>query len=94
LAKELQLNAAAVKYKLLLDQKENGQTAWFLAAKRDNLKLLKELGALTKEKGNPDKINSKFLLACTEYGDTVLHVAAEGSVTVLEKLWPFLKKPN
>jgi hypothetical protein len=37
----------------------------------------------------PDQIKSKFLLACTEYGDTVLHMAAEGSVTVLEKLWPF-----
>jgi hypothetical protein len=50
LAKELQLNQGAVRYKLFLDQKENGQPARFLAAKRDNWKLLKELGALTKNK--------------------------------------------
>jgi len=43
LAKDLQLNAGEIKYELLLDQEEDGQFAWSLAAKSDNLKLLKEL---------------------------------------------------
>jgi len=63
LAKELQLNPGEIKYKLLLDQEKDGQPAWFLAAKRDNLKLLKELRALAKEKGNPEKMKYDFLLA-------------------------------
>jgi hypothetical protein len=49
LAKELRLNLDELKYKLLLDQEEDGQPAWFLAAKGDNLKLVKELSALAKE---------------------------------------------
>jgi uncharacterized protein YjfI (DUF2170 family) len=32
------------------------------------------------------------LLACNEYGETALHVAAEGSVVVLEKLQAFFKE--
>ena len=32
-------------------------------SKRDNLKLLKELRALAKEKGNPEKMKYDFLLA-------------------------------
>jgi hypothetical protein len=47
----------------LLDQEEDGQPAWFLAAKSDNLKLLKELWALSKEEGNPEEIKSKLSLA-------------------------------
>jgi hypothetical protein len=50
LAKEPQLNPGEVKYKLLLDQEGDGQPAWLLAAKSDNLKLLKELWTLAKEK--------------------------------------------
>ena len=49
MAKELQRNLGELKYKLLLDQEEDGQPAWFLAAKSDNLKLVKELSALAKE---------------------------------------------
>jgi len=47
----------------MLDQDEDGQPARFLAAESDNLKLLKELWALPKEKGNPEEIRSKLLLA-------------------------------
>jgi hypothetical protein len=57
-----------------------------VAAKSDNFKLLRELWTLAKEKGNPKEIKSKLLLAQNEYGETVLHVAAEGSVEVLEKV--------
>ena len=63
LVKELQLNPGEEKYKLLLDQVEDGQPAWFLAAKSDNLKLLKELWILAKEKGNPEETKSRLLLA-------------------------------
>ena len=63
LMKELQLNPGEVKYKLLLDKEKDGQPAWFLEAKSDNLKLLNELWALAKEKGNPEEIKSKLLLA-------------------------------
>jgi hypothetical protein len=34
-----------------------------LAANSDNLKLLKELWVLAKEKGNPEEMKSKLLLA-------------------------------
>jgi len=44
---------------------------------------------LAKEKGNPEEIKSNLLLAQNDYGETALHVAAEGSVAVLEKLWFF-----
>ena len=70
----------------MLDQEEDGQPARFLAAESDNLKLLKELWALAKEKGNPEEIKSKLLLAWNKYSETALHVAAEGNVVVLEKL--------
>jgi hypothetical protein len=60
---ELQLNPGEVKYKLLLHNEEDRQLAWFLAAKSENLKLLKELLALAKQKGNPEEIKSKLLLA-------------------------------
>jgi uncharacterized protein YjfI (DUF2170 family) len=63
-----------------------------LAAKSGNVKLLEEHFALAKEKGNPEEINSKLLLAQNEYGQTALHVAAEGSVSVLEKLRAFVKE--
>jgi len=42
---------------------EDGQPAWFLAAKSDNLKLLKKLWILDKEKGNPEEIKCRVLLA-------------------------------
>jgi len=86
----VQLNPGEVKYNLLLDQEKDGQPAWFLAAKNENLKLLKALWALAKEKGNPEEIKSKLLLARNEYGKNALHVAAEGSVEVPEKVWVFL----
>jgi len=86
LAKELQLNPSEVKYKLFLDQEGVGQTAWLLAAKSDKLKLLKELWALAKEKGNPEEIKAKLLLTQNEYRETALHVAEEGSVEVPEKI--------
>jgi len=70
---------------------EDGQPAWFLAAKSDNLKLLKKLWILHKEKGNPEEIKSRLLLARNKHGETALHVAAEDSVAVLEKLWAFFK---
>jgi len=47
----------------VLDQVEDGQPAWFLAAKSDNLKLLKKLWILDKEKGNPEEIKCRVLLA-------------------------------
>ena len=47
---------------------------------------------MAKEKGNPEEIKSKLLLAQNEYGETALHVAAEGSVAVLEKIWAFFKE--
>jgi hypothetical protein len=54
-----------------------------------------EIWALTKEEGNPEELKSKFLLAQNGYGETVLRMAAESNVAVLEKLWGFfLKKPN
>ena len=86
LAKELQLNPGEVRNKLLLDQKEDGRPAWSLAAKSKNVKVLEEIWVLTKEKGNPEEIKS-LLLAQNEYGQTALHVAADSSVVVLEKLW-------
>ena len=94
LAKDLQLNPGEVKYELLLDQEEDGQFAWSLAAKSDNLKLLKELWALAKEKGNPEEIKSKLLLARNEYIGTALHLATEGNVAVQEKIWAFLNNLN
>ena len=50
------------------------------------LKLLEKIWFLAKEKGNPEEINSKLLLARSKYGETALHIAAEGSVALLEKL--------
>ena len=44
---------------------------------------------MVKEKGNPEEMKSKLLLEQNEYGETALHVAAEGSVEVLEKAWAF-----
>ena len=44
---------------------------------------------MAKEKGNPEEIKSKLLLAWNEYGETALHVAAGGSVVVMEKLFFF-----
>ena len=41
---------------------------------------------MAKEKGNPEEINSKLLLAQNKYIETAVHIAAEGSVAVLEKL--------
>jgi len=74
----------------LLDQEGDGQPAWFLAEKSGNLNLLKELWAFTKKEGNPEEIKYNLLLEQNEYGKTALHVSAEGSVEVLEKLWVFL----
>ena len=86
LANKLQLNPVEEKYKLLLDQEEDGQPAWFLTAKSYNFKLLKELWALAKEKGSPEEIKYNLLLARNEYGETALHMAAGGSVAVMEKM--------
>jgi hypothetical protein len=55
-----------------------------MAAKSDILKLLEEIWFLAKQKGNPEEIKSKLLLAQNEYGETALHIAVEGSVVVLE----------
>ena len=44
---------------------------------------------MAKEKGNPEEMKSKLLPARNEYGETALHMAVEGSVAVVEKLWPF-----
>ena len=41
--KELQPNTGEVRNKLLLDEEEDGQPAWFLAAKSDNVKLLEDI---------------------------------------------------
>lgn len=95
LAKELQLNPGEVRYKLLLDQEEDGQPAWLLATERGNVKILWELWVLVKEKGNPEEIKYNFLLTPNEYGETALHVAADGNMAVLEKLQAFFfTKPN
>ena len=42
---------------------------------------------MAKEKENPEEIKYNLLLALNEYGEIALHVAAEGSVMVLEKVW-------
>ena len=44
---------------------------------------------MAKEKGNSEEIKSKLLLTQNEYWRTALHLTAEGSVAVLEKLWDF-----
>ena len=56
------------------------------------MKFLKELRALAKEEGNPEEIWTRLSLAQNEYGETALHVAAEGSVEVLEKLCALFKE--
>ena len=47
---------------------------------------------MAKEKGNPEEIKSKLLLARNEYIETALHVATEGNVEVQEKIWVFFKQ--
>jgi len=50
---------------------------------------------LVKEKGHPEEIKYNLSLAKNKYGETALHMAAEDSVAVLEKIWAFfLKKPS
>ena len=92
ICKELQLNPREIRNKLLLVQEKDGRNAWFLAAKSGNVKVLEERWVLAKEKGNQEEMNSRLLLAQNEYGQTALHVTAEGSVAVLEKVWAWTKK--
>jgi hypothetical protein len=76
LAEEVQLNPGELRYKLLLDQEWDGQPAWFLAAKSDNVKILWELWLFVKEKGQPEELRYNLLLAQNKYGETALLVAA------------------
>ena len=79
----------------MLHQEEVGQPAWFLAAKSDNLKLLKEFWTFAKEKGNPEERKYNLLLSENKHGEMALHVTTERNVALLETLWAFfLKNPN
>jgi hypothetical protein len=49
---------------------------------------------LVKEKGHSKEIKYNLSLAKNKYGETALHMAAEDSVAVLEKIWTILRKPN
>jgi len=50
---------------------------------------------LVKEKVHSKEIKYNLSLAKNKYGETALHMAAEDSVAVLEKIWAFfLKKPS
>ena len=91
-AKDMQLNPGEIWNKLLLDQEEDERHAWFLAARCGNVKVLEEIWVLAKENGTPEEIKSKLLLAQNEYGQTALHLAAEGSVAVMEKVWAWAKE--
>ena len=46
---------------------------------------------MTKEEGNPEEMKSKLLLTQNEYSETALHVAAEGNLAVLEKVWAYFQ---
>ena len=56
------------------------------SSKKRHFEIIRGNLVLAKEKGNTEEINSKLLLAQNKYVETAVHIAAEGSVAVLEKL--------
>jgi len=74
--------------KLLLAKDEMEETAWHVAAKRGNIKLLQKLWDWAEEELNPEELSNKLLLATDLRGKTAwLYAAGVGNTELLEKLW-------
>jgi hypothetical protein len=95
LAKDVQLNPDELRYKLLLDQAWDGQPAWFLAAKRDNVKLLEELRVFRKRERKPRRNNIQFIASTKPiWADCFALCSRRQCGGTGENVCFFLKKPN
>jgi ankyrin repeat protein len=89
-AKEAEINTD----ELLLAQIVDEHTAFHLAAKENQVKVLKKMWVWAEEtKPNPNKLRKKLFLAKNNVGFTAWHIAAFfGRLGALDILWSFAKK--
>ena len=80
----------------LLEAQDKGrQTAWHVAGKCGNLKVLQKLWEWGKKILTAEDLHKKYLLARDTKGKTAWHVAAEeGELEVLQQLWEWAKAEN
>ena len=79
--------------KLLLVKDEMEETAWHVAAKRGNIKVLQKLWDWAEEELNPEELSNKLLLATDLRGKTAWLYAAEvGNTELLDKLWQWAEE--
>jgi len=78
---------------LLIAEDKERHTAWHLAARRCNTKLLEILWNWSTNKLTKEELKVKLILAVDCEGKTVWHLAAEGGNTeVLQKIWKSAKE--